>query len=83
ENGALTPFQAFGQANIRSSRPVVAGSRLKVCDGLRGTVSPAANRDPLVAGEKTPAKPSQTFSRDPATTGRDEGVFAALAGWNG
>ena len=34
ENGALTPFQAFGQANIRSSRPVVAGSRLKVCDGL-------------------------------------------------
>jgi hypothetical protein len=44
ENGALTPFQAFGQANIRSSRPVVAGSRLKVCDGLRGTVSPAASR---------------------------------------
>lgn len=41
------------------------------------------NRDPLVAGEKTPAKPSQTFSRDPAKTGLAEGAFAALAGRNG
>ena len=42
-----------------------------------------ANRDPLVAGEKTPAKPSQTFSRDPATTGRDERMFAWPKAWNG
>jgi hypothetical protein len=30
-----------------------------------------------------PASPSQTFSRDPARTGRDNGVFTALAGRNG
>jgi hypothetical protein len=39
--------------------------------------------DRLTGREIRPFKPSQTFSRDPARTGRDEGVFVALAGWNG
>jgi hypothetical protein len=38
--------------------------------------------DRLAGGEIRPLKPSQTFSRDPARTGLDEGVFVALAGRN-
>ena len=38
--------------------------------------------DRLAGGEIRPLKPSQTFSRDPARMGRDNGVFTALAGRN-
>uniref|UniRef100_UPI0022E8E376 hypothetical protein n=1 Tax=unclassified Aeromonas TaxID=257493 RepID=UPI0022E8E376 len=39
--------------------------------------------DRLTGAAFPPKKPSQTFSRDPARTGRDNGVFTALAGRNG
>ena len=39
--------------------------------------------DPLTGRDIRPSKPSQTFSRDPARMGRDNGVFTTLAGRNG
>lgn len=42
-----------------------------------------AKPDRLTRAGIFPAKPSQTFSRDPARTSRDNGLFTALAGRNG
>jgi hypothetical protein len=39
--------------------------------------------DRLAGGEIRPFKPSQTFSRNSARTGRDNGLFTALAGCDG
>ena len=60
--------QRGGVPVTREKQAVHAGFGLKP-DRLTGAAFP-------------PKKPSQTFSRDPARMGRDNGVFTALAGRN-